>query len=69
MTRNQNVTDRAHSINIRAWKYGQLPMPDWVPQHIAGGIEPNGTSLRYDVPYDAVSCAASRTSIGLEARS
>ena len=31
------------SQNIRIWTHGEFPMPDWVPQHIAGGIEPNGT--------------------------
>lgn len=28
---------------IRAWKHGEFPMPDWVPQHMSGSIESNGT--------------------------
>ncbi|PDT76574.1 ParB/Srx family N-terminal domain-containing protein [Bradyrhizobium sp. C9] len=38
-----------HQLNInngseiRTWTHGQLPMPDWVPPHMAGGIEANGT--------------------------
>jgi ParB-like nuclease domain len=42
MTREQQrfVT---HSSNVRAWKCGELPVPDWVPKHIVGGIEANGT--------------------------
>jgi ParB-like nuclease family protein len=53
MTRNHYLSHRAPSSNnIRAWKYGELPMPDWVPQHIAGGIEPNGTfALETDLGY------------------
>ncbi|MBR0756403.1 hypothetical protein JQ604_29855 [Bradyrhizobium jicamae] len=28
---------------IRTWTHGHFPMPDWVPPHMAGGIEANGT--------------------------
>jgi hypothetical protein len=28
---------------VRTWTHGEFPMPDWVPQHMAGGIESNGT--------------------------
>ncbi|QUS39631.1 hypothetical protein RPMA_12860 [Tardiphaga alba] len=42
------TTDQRYSVNsegsdIRAWTHGSLPMPDWVPQHMAGGIQTNGT--------------------------
>jgi hypothetical protein len=30
---------------VRTWTHGELPMPDWVPQHMAGGIESNGTFM------------------------
>ncbi len=44
MTRNQHLSAETHTNNsIRAWRYGELPMPGWVPKHIAGGIESNGT--------------------------
>lgn len=42
MTHNHGVSATTH-INIRTWKHGELPMPDWIPRHIAGGIECNGT--------------------------
>lgn len=32
-----------HGGDIRIWKHGEFPMPDWVPRHMAGGIEANGT--------------------------
>jgi len=41
MTRNSDP-----SVNgkiVRVWKCGELPMPDWVPRHMASGIEANGT--------------------------
>lgn len=41
MTHTQHVpTD---GKNVRAWTHGQLHMPDWIPRHMAGGIEANGT--------------------------
>lgn len=43
MTRNQCVSEKTNITHIRTWTYGELPMPDWVLQHIAGGIESNGT--------------------------
>lgn len=50
MTRNQ--TALAHGNNVRAWKYGELPMPEWVPKHMASGIEANGTfELEADVGH------------------
>jgi hypothetical protein len=30
---------------VRIWTHGELPMPDWVPPHMAGGIESNGTFM------------------------
>jgi hypothetical protein len=41
MTINQHVL--THGKNVRTWKHGQLPMPDWIPRHMASGIEANGT--------------------------
>jgi hypothetical protein len=43
MTYNQRLSINTHSSNIRIWKHGDFPMPDWVPRHMAGGIEANGT--------------------------
>lgn len=43
MTYNQRISISTHGSNIRIWKHGEFPMPDWVPQHMAGGIEANGT--------------------------
>jgi hypothetical protein len=34
---------RLANTNIHIWKHGELPMPDWLPQHMAGGIAKNGT--------------------------
>jgi hypothetical protein len=48
MTRNQHVP--AHGKNVRKWQHGELPMPDWVPRHMASGIEANGTfEIRTDL--------------------
>lgn len=30
---------------VRIWTHGELPMPDWVPRHMTGGIESNGTFM------------------------
>jgi len=43
MTYNERLSINAPSSNIRIWKHGQFPMPDWIPPHMAGGIEANGT--------------------------
>lgn len=43
MTFHQQLSTKAHSSGIRVWRHGELPMPDWIPQHMAGGIESNGT--------------------------
>lgn len=45
MTHNQNpsANTRGSQSNIRMWTHGEFPMPDWVPQYMTGGIEPNGT--------------------------
>lgn len=43
MTCNQCLSISTHGGNTRTWTHGELPMPDWVPQHMAGGIEANGT--------------------------
>lgn len=48
MTRTQHVS--THGNNVRAWTHGQLPMPDWIPRHMASGIEANGTfEIRTDL--------------------
>ncbi len=41
MTHNQHVL--THGKNVRTWMHGGLPMPDWIPRHMASGIEANGT--------------------------
>jgi hypothetical protein len=52
MTRNQRLSATTRSSNIRAWRYGEFPIPDWVPQHIDKDIEPNGTfALETDLGY------------------
>jgi hypothetical protein len=46
MMHNQHLsTSIQGNKNIRIWTHGEFPMPDWVPQHMAGGIEPNGTFM------------------------
>jgi hypothetical protein len=35
----------SHDGNIRLWKHGEFPMPDWVSQHMLGQIEANGTFI------------------------
>jgi hypothetical protein len=46
MTSNQRLSTSIHSSeSVRIWTHGEFPMPDWVPQHMAGGIEPNGTFM------------------------
>jgi len=46
MTCNQRLSSSMLvSDNIRIWRHGAFPMPDWVPQHMDGGIEPNGTFM------------------------
>lgn len=48
MTRNQHLP--THGKNVRTWRHGELPMPDWVPRHMASGIEANGTfEIRTDL--------------------
>jgi hypothetical protein len=39
----ERLSTTTQSRNIRSWRYGEVPMPDWVPPHIAATIEPNGT--------------------------
>jgi hypothetical protein len=52
MTRNQRLSATTRSSNIRAWRYGEFPIPDWMPKHIGKGIEPNGTfALETDLGY------------------
>ncbi len=34
-----------HEGNVRLWRHGEFPMPDWVPGYMAGGIEANGTFI------------------------
>lgn len=41
MTRTQHPV--MNGGNVRTWKHGELPMPEWVPRYMAGGIETNGT--------------------------
>jgi ParB-like nuclease domain len=43
MTSNVRRLASTQTDNIRTWTHGELPMPDWVPPHMAGGIQANGT--------------------------
>lgn len=43
MTYNLQSSLIADAAAIRTWQHGQFPMPDWVPQHMTGGVESNGT--------------------------
>lgn len=45
MTYNQQLSTAQNHPNIRIWTYGELPIPDWIPQHMVGEIEPNGTFM------------------------
>src|SRR3982074_2625840 len=46
MMHNQHLsTSIQGNKNVRIWTHGEFPMPHWVPQHMAGGIEPNGTFM------------------------
>ena len=42
MTSNPHLSSR-HTSEVRTWTHGEFPMPDWVPPHMTGGIEHNGT--------------------------
>jgi ParB-like nuclease domain len=39
----ENANLSTQDIDVRTWTHGEFPMPDWVPPHMAGGMEPNGT--------------------------
>jgi hypothetical protein len=43
-THSPYLSTKAES-EIRTWTHGEFPMPDWVPPHLAGGIESNGTFM------------------------
>lgn len=44
----QNMSMISKGTGIRAWKYDDLPMPEWI-QDLAGSLQPNGTfSLETD---------------------
>lgn len=43
MIQNRSLSISTQDNNIRTWKYGELPMPDWAQQHVVGSIEANGT--------------------------
>lgn len=43
MAADVRLSTRIHADEIRTWRYGDLPLPDWVPPHIIGDIAPNGT--------------------------
>jgi len=45
MTLDRHSSLSRPSSGIHIWKYGQLPMPDWLPQHMAGGIAKNGALM------------------------
>lgn len=45
MTYSQHLSTSIQGSHIRIWTHGEFPMPDWVPQYMAGGIEPNGTFM------------------------
>lgn len=44
MTHDQRLTVN-EAGSIRIWKNGQFPMPDWMPPHMSGGLEANGTFI------------------------
>jgi hypothetical protein len=44
MTYSPHLSTKSES-EVRTWTHGEFPMPDWVPQHMAGGIESNGTFM------------------------
>jgi hypothetical protein len=42
---NERIPSNPSGSNIKVWKHGQFPMPDWLPQYMAGGIGANGTFM------------------------
>lgn len=45
MTNHPAASASQNRLEIRTWTHGHFPMPDWVPPHMTGGIEANGTFL------------------------
>ncbi|WP_443747753.1 hypothetical protein [Asticcacaulis solisilvae] len=43
MAYDQRLLDAITGSDIRIWKHGEFPMPDWVTPLMASGIEANGT--------------------------
>jgi ParB-like chromosome segregation protein Spo0J len=45
MTEKHYVSLSRPKSGIQTWRHGELPMPDWLPQHMAGGIASNGALI------------------------
>lgn len=45
MTNSHLLSIATQGTNIRIWRHGEFPMPEWVRERIIGGIEANGTFL------------------------
>jgi len=43
MTRDVRLSTRTRSDEIRLWRHGELPLPEWMPSHMIGDIALNGT--------------------------
>lgn len=43
MTHDIRLSTRTRFDEIRAWRHGELPLPEWIPPHMIGDIELNGT--------------------------
>ena len=37
------LSTRIQADEIRLWRHGDMPLPDWIPPHIVGQIAANGT--------------------------
>lgn len=45
MTAKRYVSASRPKSGIQTWRHGDLPMPDWLPQHMAAGIAENGALI------------------------
>lgn len=43
MTQDIRLSARTRPDEIRSWQHGELPLPEWMPPHMIGDIEFNGT--------------------------
>jgi hypothetical protein len=43
MTQDIRLSARTRPDEIRIWQHGELPLPEWMPPHMIGDIEFNGT--------------------------